>query len=288
MKVTVAVVQAGAIPFDTQACVDKAARLVADAARQGAEIVVFPVHGRHSRTGFALQDTWHCIARARAAENLCYVLSTQNLYVSEHFDYRTQLSAGAIVAGPERMEGSRAEPGVLVVDLDMERLRYLRTRNFDEENLSVPDDPNWRPIGCRPGQIYERDPSLYRELAEPSPYSFDYRYWEEGTLDGWLREYDRIYEGGYRRILEKYGGPFRFKEKSGRNRSPGRQPNPRVFCGARGPSRFRGSGQGREKAQRPARRAADPRRARRRRFHRSSPSRKSGRSLRGTRFAILR
>jgi nitrilase len=42
MKVTVAVVQAGAIPFDTQACVDKAARLVADAARQGAEIVVFP------------------------------------------------------------------------------------------------------------------------------------------------------------------------------------------------------------------------------------------------------
>jgi len=129
------------------------------------------------------------------------------------FDYRTQMSAGAIAAGPERMEGKRSEPGVLITDLDMERLRYLRTRNFDEENLSVPDDPNWRPIGCRPGQIYERDPALYRELAEPSPYSLNYRYWEEGSLDGWQREYDRIYEGDYQRILKKYGGPFRFKER---------------------------------------------------------------------------
>ncbi|MCC7484695.1 MAG: carbon-nitrogen hydrolase family protein [Burkholderiales bacterium] len=180
---------------------------------RGAEIIVSPVHGRHSRTGLALQDTWYCIARARAAENLCYVLSTQNLYVSEDFDYRTQMSAGAIAAGPERMEGRRSEPGVLLVDLDMDRLRYLRTRNFDEENLSVPEDPDWRPIGCRPGQIYERDPALYRELAEPSPYSYDYRYWEEGSLDGWLREYDRIYQGDYRRILEHYGGPFQFKER---------------------------------------------------------------------------
>jgi hypothetical protein len=95
----------------------------------------------------------------------------------------------------------------------MDRLRYLRTRNFDEENLSVPEDPNWRPIGCRPWQIYERDPALYRELAEPSPYSYNYRYWEEGNLDGWLREYDRIYEGDYQRIMKKYGGPFRFRER---------------------------------------------------------------------------
>lgn len=140
------------------------------------------------------------------------MLSTQNLYVSGHFDYRTQMSAGAIAAGPERMEDKRSEPGVLITDLDMERLRYLRTRNFDEENLSVPDDPNWRPTGCRPGQIYARDPALYRELAEPSPYSFNYRYWEEGHLDSWLREYERIYEGDYQRILEKYGAPFRFTE----------------------------------------------------------------------------
>src|SRR5262245_9303075 len=38
----VAVVQAAAIPFDSHACVDKAARLVADAAAAGAKVIVFP------------------------------------------------------------------------------------------------------------------------------------------------------------------------------------------------------------------------------------------------------
>jgi nitrilase len=37
-----AVVQAGSIPFDTDACIDKAVRLTADAAAGGAKLVVFP------------------------------------------------------------------------------------------------------------------------------------------------------------------------------------------------------------------------------------------------------
>ncbi len=180
---------------------------------QGAEIIVSPVHGMHSQTGYALRDTWRCIARARAAENLFYVLVTQNLYKVDGFDYTKSIAAGAMAAGPERMEGELEEPGILICDLDMERLRYLRTRNFDEENLSKPDDPNWRPLGCRPGQIYERNPDLYKALAEPSPYSLDYEYWREGDMDSWIAEYDRIYEGDYQRILKKYGGPFRFKER---------------------------------------------------------------------------
>jgi len=40
--VKVAVVQAAAVPFDADACVDKALRLTADAAAQGAKVVVFP------------------------------------------------------------------------------------------------------------------------------------------------------------------------------------------------------------------------------------------------------
>ena len=40
--VKVAVVQAAAVPFDADACVDKAVRLTADAAAQGAKVVVFP------------------------------------------------------------------------------------------------------------------------------------------------------------------------------------------------------------------------------------------------------
>lgn len=40
--VKAAVVQAGAVPFDTGACVDKAAHLIAEAAGQGAKVIVFP------------------------------------------------------------------------------------------------------------------------------------------------------------------------------------------------------------------------------------------------------
>jgi nitrilase len=41
-SVRVAVVQAGAVPFDTEACVAKAVRLVAEAAAAGAKAIVFP------------------------------------------------------------------------------------------------------------------------------------------------------------------------------------------------------------------------------------------------------
>jgi nitrilase len=42
MPVTVAVVQAGAVLFDSNACLDKAERLIAEAAGQGARLTVFP------------------------------------------------------------------------------------------------------------------------------------------------------------------------------------------------------------------------------------------------------
>jgi nitrilase len=41
-RVRVAVVQAGAIPFDTEACVNKAEGLIAEAAALGAKVIVFP------------------------------------------------------------------------------------------------------------------------------------------------------------------------------------------------------------------------------------------------------
>jgi nitrilase len=41
-KVRAAVVQASAVPFDTDACVEKAVRLVGEAAAKGAKVVVFP------------------------------------------------------------------------------------------------------------------------------------------------------------------------------------------------------------------------------------------------------
>src|SRR5574337_1433083 len=42
LSLCAAVVQAGAIPFDTEACVDKAVRLVGEAAATGAKLIVFP------------------------------------------------------------------------------------------------------------------------------------------------------------------------------------------------------------------------------------------------------
>lgn len=41
-RVQVAVVQAAAVPFDTEACVDKAVRLIEEAAATGAKVIVFP------------------------------------------------------------------------------------------------------------------------------------------------------------------------------------------------------------------------------------------------------
>ena len=41
-SVHVAVVQAGSVPFDTEACVDKAVRLIGEAAATGAKVIVFP------------------------------------------------------------------------------------------------------------------------------------------------------------------------------------------------------------------------------------------------------
>src|SRR5256884_8485316 len=41
-RVRVAVVQAGSLPFQSEACVDKAIRLIEEAAARGAKVIVFP------------------------------------------------------------------------------------------------------------------------------------------------------------------------------------------------------------------------------------------------------
>jgi nitrilase len=41
-KVRVAIVQAAAVPFDTEACVDKAVRLIGEAAATGTKVILFP------------------------------------------------------------------------------------------------------------------------------------------------------------------------------------------------------------------------------------------------------
>lgn len=171
---------------------------------RGANVLYAPVHGVHSPTRTSTLDTFHCIARARAAENCSYVVVTQNVYHLDGFDFESNVSCGAFVATPEEMLATRDEPGVLLVDLDMDRLEYIRNRNYDEHRLSSPDDGEEATIiGSRPGQIWERNPELYEELAEESEYSLDYEYYAE-ELDSWIEDYERIYDD-YEAILDEYG-----------------------------------------------------------------------------------
>src|SRR5438093_310181 len=152
---------------------------------RGADIVVAPGGGVHGRTHTRLSDTWRAIARARAAEDLVYVVVTQNLFARD-------ARGRTCIASPERMLAERDDAGIAVADLVLERLDRMRSRYYDEEMLTAPRDEAdvfW----CRPGQSHDRRPELYGELARPQPDAFEYHYERRG-LDTWRQEYDKIRE----------------------------------------------------------------------------------------------
>ncbi|MFH1122304.1 MAG: carbon-nitrogen hydrolase family protein [Pseudomonadota bacterium] len=165
---------------------------------EGAEIILAPIGGIHSKTAMLRYDregniagnghemsTWHCIARARAAENLVYVVTTTNVF------FKTS-PRGSFVAGPENTLGSSLGAGIAFCTLDMERLWYLRSKYFEEEDLVPPKDlRTHQPLLCRPGQNHDRIPALYKKLIEPQPDAFDYFYFKRG-LEAWKQEYEKV------------------------------------------------------------------------------------------------
>jgi hypothetical protein len=132
-----------------------------------------------------LQDTWRAVARARAAENLVYVVVTQNLFDGSR-------RGRSCIASPERMLAQRDDPGIAIAELDMARLDAIRSRYYDEEILSAPDRDD-EIFFCRPGQSHDRRPELYRELVRPQPDAFTYHYERRG-LETWRAEYEKIKE----------------------------------------------------------------------------------------------
>jgi len=86
-----AVVQAGSIPFDTDACIDKAVRLVADAAATGARLVVFP---EAFVPGYPKGLNYGLVVGARDAEG--------------REEFRLYLEAAIAVPGPETERLGRA------------------------------------------------------------------------------------------------------------------------------------------------------------------------------------
>lgn len=149
---------------------------------QGAEIIIAPVNGFHAPSLYnsedpPLFDTWRCISRARAAENLLYVIVTQNMFVK---GYR----GCGHVAGPERMLAQSQDPGIFTAELDMDRLRWLRGHMLDWCTLKGPEIIKMEidlPLGTRPGQHFLRRPEAYGKLVEHMATDYDYFYYLKQT-----------------------------------------------------------------------------------------------------------
>lgn len=84
-------------------------------ALRGAELIFMPA-GTDKRRLWA---TWRTLIWARAIENLAVVVTTQNL-----FDHSQR--GLAMVATPEEILFESTAAGLSVVDVDLERVRYLR------------------------------------------------------------------------------------------------------------------------------------------------------------------
>jgi predicted amidohydrolase len=103
----------------------------------GADIIALPAGGALNE----LLDGWRALIRARAIENVVYTVATQNLYYPRERGI-------AMVASPERILASSTEPGILMADLDMERLAFLRDAkpaiSFPKPYDTTPGVHNWR------------------------------------------------------------------------------------------------------------------------------------------------
>lgn len=115
-------------------------------ALNGAELIFAHIGGML----YELRDTWRCIIWARAIENLCYTSTCYSLFGME--------DGLALIAGPEKMLGELDDEGMLVADLDIERIRWLRSQ---DESLALP-----KPYRVVPGLLRYRRPELYGKLVE--------------------------------------------------------------------------------------------------------------------------
>ena len=115
-------------------------------ALRGADIVFFPVGG----VLYELFETWKTLIWARAIENLVYTVSCQHVFGKERGIAR--------ITSPEEVLGALEEEGILVCEVDLSRLAWLREH---DEGLVLP-----KPYKTLPGLLRWRRPELYGELLE--------------------------------------------------------------------------------------------------------------------------
>lgn len=123
-------------------------------ALRGAEVILSPAGG-----GFTtLTANWQVIARARAIENHCYVLFTNNIWSAE--------MGAAMIAGPEHVASASGFEDLVFATLDLERVRWLREQ---DDSLEEP-----KQFWSIPGLTRARRPELYQDLVKPAEDLFDF------------------------------------------------------------------------------------------------------------------
>lgn len=123
-------------------------------ALRGAELILSPAGG-----GFTtLTENWQIIARARAIENSAYVALTNNIWAQE--------VGAAMVAGPEGVVAASGFEELIVANLDLARLRWLRDR---DDSIREP-----KPFASIPGLLRFRRPELYEDLVKPATDVYDF------------------------------------------------------------------------------------------------------------------
>jgi predicted amidohydrolase len=119
-------------------------------ALNGADIVAFPSGGAINE----LMASWKTMVWARAIENLVYTIAVQNLYID--------LEEGVgMIAAPEAILAQSSGQGLVMAELDLDRLRFLR-----EEDERVEFPKRYRTI---PGVMRWRKPALYADLSADEP-----------------------------------------------------------------------------------------------------------------------
>jgi predicted amidohydrolase len=114
-------------------------------ALRGADIILCPAGGAINE----LLASWRTIVWARAIENLVFTAAVQNLYADDE-------EGVGIIAAPEGVIAQSPGEGLLVADVDTERLAFLRDR---EERIEFP-----KPYATIPGVLRWRRPELYGAL----------------------------------------------------------------------------------------------------------------------------
>ncbi|MFC1964942.1 carbon-nitrogen hydrolase family protein [Chloroflexota bacterium] len=148
----------------------------------GAEIILDPIAGTYSQirtqryetngtfSRKSKMDLWQCVARARAAENILFVIGTANVFYDSS-------PWGSFIVSPEDILVSSVGEGIIYSILEMERLEYLRSNYFKCEDFETlpTDGSDYRPLLCLPAQNRDRRPEIYSKLIEPQTDAFVFK-----------------------------------------------------------------------------------------------------------------